>query len=220
MRLRVIPGGIALILAGCGLSVMGTPSDGGDAGASAGTPPVVLVPDAANDVQTLPPPEVDAGEDAGVDATKPCEGGPLECCGGAPCPAGTEACIDNKCVATLTITARIDGSSNLVLKGDKISWFHVSFDPPSNVKIDNTSWSTTFPNPPGDICNCKSSGTIGLSPPLPARPQNGALVQTDGRSPVTLDPATDANDHTLSVRFADVDNSDDDYAVTLTYETR
>jgi hypothetical protein len=55
----------------------------------------------------------------------------LASCGGCDmaCPAGSDACIDGKCYASLRASATVDGKSELVIQGGTVCWYHIEAAP-------------------------------------------------------------------------------------------
>lgn len=160
--------------------------------------------------------------DAGFDAGPLCDAPSLTCCGSGPCPAGTTECINGACFASIDVEAKVDGYDDLRLKGDTAQWQHLSFDPPTSLKLNGATWTTAFNGTKvGDNCTgCFGTTTKTLAPPVAAHAQAGILAKFSGRGVVSLSPATADNGFTLVLHFGDPDNSNASYSATVKYETR
>ena len=216
---HAISGGIALLVWGCGLSVVGVAPDGLDAAA----PPSDAAPAPALDAASS---EVSEDVKPSVDsAPPPCtaSGSTIECCAGSPCPAGTMACTSTgACTVTLHVQVNVDGQTDLVLKGPNLFWHHYRYVHPGVAKVNGAEWNSVWPSGIDRDCDCDSAPTM-LPAPLPAKAQTIAFQNdtTDpGADPVGLQQPSDGNQFVAKVRFDDDSSGAHDYDVTVTYETR
>lgn len=128
-------------------------------------------------------------------------------------------------VHTLNVLARVDGLSDLVVKGVRCHWFHQDYqapgymsDPELPTRLNGKKWYPSWPVPNPENCDCNSSSYKGI-PRLAAQEQVVGLQVLEGRGDVQIvqQPAA-GNDFTLIVRFDDnAQGGADWYRIRLTY---
>jgi hypothetical protein len=208
----------------CGLDLAGASQPSQDAGVAA---------PGGDDASGTPRAPDRATEDAAV--TSSCAQPSLTDCGGCnnACPAGTDACVDGKCIASVTVAVHIDGYDDLLIEGNTIRWHHLTWATPGPTTIDGVAWTPKWPPKPADckscgdpgpganVCACTSTDAASLAPPLAKRDHDATVQKIAGRGDVTIveQPRT-ANAHRLVVRFSDGEEKGADYTARVTYETR
>lgn len=144
---------------------------------------------------------------AGSDTSKPNETRP---------PAGA-----------IRVKADIDGRSQLHLRDDTVSWYHMDYAAPGREAglnlptfINDAEWQPVWPKQGrNDSARCFSSKFRELVPPLPLAPIDVGLWVWRARGTVTIGQQPRAeNDFTLIVDFNDnADGGSDWYGVTIVW---
>jgi hypothetical protein len=123
----------------------------------------------------------------------------------------------------LYVEAKIDGRSNLIIRGTTVTWMHFQFAAPgretfTNVPtmLDAVAWQPVWPDVPNAEnrdCNCMSSTFDALPVALPAVPSTVTVTHVKGRrttTPSAIELPTSANNFTLVLEFTDVGLSGSD----------
>jgi hypothetical protein len=149
-------------------------------------------------------------------------------CGNA-CPAGTAVCNKGTCRGELRVRALMDGQSRIVLQGTTIKWHHLSWAAPGRhgtsnepTYLNGVAWTPTWPKA-GDqsSCNCFSSTSNALVPPLPKKTQTLTLTSISARGPVAVFQHPSAtNDFTGVIDLQDPDQGPAWFEILITYDTR
>jgi hypothetical protein len=116
-------------------------------------------------------------------------------------------------MSVLTVSAYIDGRSQLILQGDAVHWHHLDFAAPGRLEgADNptylnwAAWYPAWPDSPdaeNRDCNCDSSAYVGLQP-LAMQDQIASLEIVRARDRVAIVQQPDAaNAYTLIIEFDD-----------------
>lgn len=117
----------------------------------------------------------------------------------------------------LYVEAKIDGRSNLIIRGKTVTWMHFQFAAPgretfTNVPtmLDEVAWQPVWPDVPNAEnrdCNCRSSTFDALPVGLPTVPSMVTVTHVKGRrttTPSAIELPTSANDFTLVLEFSDI----------------
>ena len=176
---HAVPGGIALLVAACGLSVTGV--DPVDAGALVEASAAPLID---SGVDAVAPASDATAADVAVDTGPLCDAPSLDCCGTGPCPAGTTECINGACFVSVDIAARIDGYDDLRLKGHRSrpTRHPVSSGPPVTVSgsereptlpVAPVSSLAVTPTDPAPAPEASAAATAQPTPPGPPPSSSG-----------------------------------------------
>ena len=114
---------------------------------------------------------------------------------------------------TLHVRAYIDGTSNLIVRGDIVYWHHLGAAAPGRLLeaneptvLNGVAWYPTWPDTPDSEnrgCDCDSSTYVG-APPLAMQDQIVSLEIIQARHTVNIiQQPTAANDYTLIIGFDD-----------------
>jgi hypothetical protein len=125
--------------------------------------------------------------------------------------------IDAPPALHLRVEAKIDGRSNLIIRGKDVTWNHFQFAAPGRenftnlpTKLDAFEWQPVWPDIPdaeNRDCNCLSQTFTDLPVGLPAAPSTITVTHLLGRrttTPSVLQQPTAENDFTLVLEFTDV----------------
>jgi hypothetical protein len=141
--------------------------------------------------------------------------------------------IENTVTESITIQARIDGKSQLHLRGESAQWFHLDFGAPGRFILDGVEtiaptvingvdWFPVWPDEP-DLknrdCNCFSNVFKGIVPGISNAASDFFLdnIEVRDKARFVQFPETE-NDYTLIIEFDDNDlGGNTDNIVKLTY---
>jgi heat shock protein HslJ len=128
---------------------------------------------------------------------------------------------------TLSIRARIDGLSRLIIQENTVHWLHVSAAAPGRwtsapTYINEVAWNPVWPDVPDSEnrdCNCSSSSYQGIPAIAKYPPITLEVIQARGKVAIVQQPSQ-SNDYTLIVEFDDFTPpdtyGDDWYEIKLT----
>ena len=111
---------------------------------------------------------------------------------------------------TLSIRARIDGLSRLIIQENTVHWFHVSAAAPGRwipapTFINEVAWNPDWPDVPDSQnrdCGCSSSSYQGIPSIARYPPIILEIIQARGKVAIVQQPSQ-SNDYTLIVEFDD-----------------
>lgn len=133
---------------------------------------------------------------------------------------------------TMKITACIDGTSRLILKGNTAQWYHIEAAPPGchgdclenggalpvATVINDNEWFATF-NGSCDGCTyCYSDVYAQVSPPLPLETANYSVNWSGRDSFMVVEQPSASNNYALILEFRDDFGGADYYSVDFEYE--
>ena len=119
---------------------------------------------------------------------------------------------------SLSVRARIDGISQLVIRGDTARWYHVLDSAPgrwleASTYLNEKEWNPVWPDIPdrgNHNCECYSSIYSGVPAIANDPPIILEIVQARGKVSIIQQPGR-GNDYTLIVEFDDVIMPDKTY---------
>jgi hypothetical protein len=128
---------------------------------------------------------------------------------------------------TLSIRARIDGLSRLIIQENTVHWYHVAAAAPGRwipapTYINGVEWNPDWPDVPDSgnrDCECSSSSYQGIPALAKYPPIVLEVIQARGKVAIVQQPSQ-SNDYTLIVEFDDFTPpdtyGDDGYEIELT----
>jgi hypothetical protein len=144
--------------------------------------------------------------------------------------AGRDEVTNRQCAGTqpsrITVSALIDGRSQLILRGSTAQWHHLDFAAPGThmgadlpIVINGAAWYPEWPDEGENyFCNCYSNKFSGVAPPVPnsAVPVNLQVLQGRGAVRIIQTPKS-TNGYALVVEFDDnTQGGSADYVIELT----
>mgnify|MGYP001444608406 CR=1 FL=1 len=128
----------------------------------------------------------------------------------------------------LTVSAYIDGRSDLLIQQNHVWWHHYDCAAPGRwggadepTVLNSYNWYPDWPSPGENRdCNCDSSIYKGLFPPLVQAASTITLTVVSGSGSVTIvEQPSESNDYTASVEFNDPGSGASWYEIKITYDT-
>jgi hypothetical protein len=112
---------------------------------------------------------------------------------------------------TLSVRARIDGLSRLLIQGNTVHWYHVAAAAPGRwipapTYINGVEWNPDWPDVPDSgnrDCQCSSSSYQGIPAIIEYPPVILEIIQARGKVAIVQQPSQ-SNDYTLIVEFDDI----------------
>jgi hypothetical protein len=112
---------------------------------------------------------------------------------------------------TLSVRARIDGLSRLIIQGNTVHWYHITAAAPgrwipASTYVNRVEWNPDWPDVPDSgnrDCGCSSSSYQGIPPIAEYPPIILEIIQARGTVAIIQQPSQ-SNDYTLIVEFDDL----------------